>query len=354
MICRRNDNIPIVLARCLTKAAFSIAVYGALFNASRGDDTPAKPDKTEAAAKQVRLVLHDGSILVGELKVDSIKVDTRFGQLTVPVEQLRGFRPGLANQPERHAKLQALIETLGDTDTKKQARAKQELTLMGPAIRRRLRAALTKDDAKRNAQLDAILATLDSQAGDDDENSDSGPLLLEDTIDTTDFTIVGKIVPSKFTLTNRWGTLTVKLEDIAHARCGGGQQLEDQRKTLTLTGEYLAQVKFKSSGIQVAKGDRIVVQADGTISRSTSSSYRSTPSGSSRFGTYSSNPQIIGGTLVARLGGGKVFKVGAKASIVADRAGTLRFAIAMRPDYVGRYQFLGQYNVKVRVERGER
>ena len=337
--------------RLLFATCFALTVGSLLAGeATAQDEASAKP-ADDAALKQVRLVLHDGSILVGEMKIESIKVDTKFGQLTVPVEQLQGFRPGLANQPERQAKLQALIEQLEDADEKKQAAAKQELTRMGPEIRDQLRAAMANDKSKRNAQLDAILTALDSQA-ESDEDAEQATLIADDTVDTTDFTIVGKIVPSEFTLTNRWGTLKVKIEDIAQARWGGRQQMEDQHKSLTLTGEYLAQLKFKSTGIQVNKGDRIIVRADGMISRSGSSSYRSTPAGVSRFGTYQSSPLIYGGTLVARLGGGKVFKVGDKATIVADRDGILRFAIAMRPDYVGRYQFPGQYNVKTRVERG--
>ena len=343
-----------------TRLIFSISALACMVVSSMfakgsfaDDDASARPADAKPAEKHVKLVLHDGSILVGELKLDSIKVDTSFGQLTVPIDKLHSFRPGLGSQPERLAKLQVLIALLADADEKKQALAKRQLTQMGPAIRPQLRAAITDDNKTLNAQLDSILTTLDGETGDDDEqDSENAPLLLQDTVNTSDFTIAGKILPSEFTLTNRWGKLTVKLQDIAHARWAG-EQLEDARKTLTLTGEYLAQLKFKSCGIQVNKGDRMVVTADGMISRSGSTSYRSTPAGSSRLGTYSSSPQIYGGTLVARLGSGKIFKVGAKATIVADRSGTLRFAVAMRPDYVSRYQFPGQYNVKVRVERGK-
>ena len=51
---------------------------------------------------------------------------------------------------------------------------------------------------------------------------------------------------------------------------------------------------------------------------------------------------------------GKIIKIGSTSSFVAKQSGTLQFAIGMRPEFVGRYQFTGKYDVTVRVLRGGR
>jgi hypothetical protein len=120
-------------------------------------------------------------------------------------------------------------------------------------------------------------------------------------------------------------------------------------RSIVVSGEYLAQKRYKSSGIRLEKGDRIVVSAQGRVTRG-GSSYWSGPDGSERFGNYSEEPPIPGGALVAKIGNvGKVMLIGSSSHFLSSQAGMLHFAIAIRSDDVGRYQYPGQYNVKIRV-----
>jgi hypothetical protein len=184
---------------------------------------------------------------------------------------------------------------------------------------------------------------------------DTRPLLRKDRVRTTKFTIVGRIVPQELRFKSRYGELAVGLGDIVAVERQTKDEREDIAKTLSVTGQNLAQTQMKATGVSVRKGDRIVVRASGMIRRSAgTSTYVSTPDGASRFGTHPTNPQIQGGTLIAKIGKrGKEIKVGSNASFIAQEDGAIAFGIAMRQDYVGRYPFPGEYKVQLRVQRGD-
>ena len=123
-----------------------------------------------------------------------------------------------------------------------------------------------------------------------------------------------------------------------------------QRK-LTVSGTNLVQRGYKSSGIRVNRGDQITISADGQIVMTPwGSNMVSGPDGGANYGWFIQN-QIPGGALVARIGNSdSPFKVGSRHTLIAKKAGTLQFAIAMQHQYAQNQSFPGQYNVRVKVE----
>ena len=324
-----------------------------------GDDSEAvitRSRKPPLDPDAFRFTLMDGMEIIGKLSIDAIKVETNFGTLNVPITMIKALTPGL----ESHAKLQQQIsqwiEDLGADSVSQRNLAQRELLQIGQSIRDQLAEYQNDKDKERAARIKLLLNEIDEAAAELDEFDEEraiAQLVPEDTVETSKFTMRGRVYPQSFDVTSKYGIITIELSDIETIDGSRGEVAEDVQKSLTLTGEYLAQLKFKSTGIRVEPGDRIVVRAEGSINRSGSSSYVSTPDGSSRFGSYSQNPNIIGGTLVARIGSrGDVIRAGSKLILTSKKSGILQFAIGMRPDYVGRYQFPGQYNVKVKVERG--
>lgn len=309
-------------------------------------------DQPPVDPEVVRLHLTDGSIVTGKFSVPEITVDTEFGALQVPITRIRRFVPGLESHPGLYGRIRELIEQLGGSDYKARETAEQELFKLGAPIRGELAQYRDDSNAERARRVKAILSKLEELDGDDfDSAAGREEWIREDTVETIEFTIVGRISPERFTVNNRFGTLTIGLEDIKSVE--RGEESQDIRKSLSVPASYIVQKNFKSTGVLVEKGDRILVEADGRIVRSGSSSYFSDPGGSSRLQTYTSNPTIYGGTLVARIGkGGKVQKVGKNATLTADQPGVLYFSIAMSSNYA-RYPFIGQYNVKLKVERGD-
>ncbi|MCH8047478.1 MAG: hypothetical protein IID44_27605 [Planctomycetes bacterium] len=327
-----------------------------------GGDTSASvaAPKTPVDPELVQLHLRDGMIVSGKFSVKEISVLTSYGLLKVPITKLRNFTPGLNNTPALGGRITDLVEKLGSNEFAAREESQKQLLAMGLPIRAVLAQHQSGSNVERDRRVKAILEKLAEMADEGDSvEGDGGPqdeLIERDKVATTVFTMIGDISPKTFQFYSKYGQLSINLGDIRIAkRAAGGPARDDVRKSLTLEGTYIAQLRFKNSGIKVVKGDKITVSATGTISRNGSSSYRSGPEGnSSRFGYYLRSPKIYGGTLVARIGKGKVVKIGSGRTIVAKSDGTLQFAIGMRPEYAtGNYQFTGQYNLTIKVTRGE-
>lgn len=297
----------------------------------------------------IKLFLMDGSVLAGKLGIKDLTVETAFGTLKIPVIEIKGITPGLESHPELAEKVASLVDALGSADFNKREEAQKELAKMGPAIRNEL-ARFAKDaDAERRTRVQALLDDIDAQLEEQEEMAPTDqPFARGDTIETTQFTVVGKIVERQFNITSLYGPLTIKLGDLrrAHRDLGGR---EDIRKSLAVSGPDSQGGRYKVSGIKVEKGDVINVTATGQVTM-TPWGARSFvgPDGSSNFSWFIQG-QIPGGALVGRIGdSGQPFAVGSKKKWTADRAGVLQFCVGLPPEYSGN-QFPGQFDLKIVV-----
>jgi hypothetical protein len=319
--------------------------------ADEATDT-ARPAAASVDPRMLRLHLMDGSIITGELSVDDIKVQTDFGLLTVPVERIRSFSPGLDSYPQIAAQIAGLIEILGSDDYPAREQAHKDLSRMGVKILRLLEPYRNDANAERKRHVLEVVKELEELMEEEsgfDEPAEK-PWIHGDTMVTSQFTIVGKIVQDTFQVSSKYGPLTVKLADVRTAdRAGGAKQ--PIQKRLTVEGTHLAQKSFKSSGIRVERGDKIEVRADGQIIMTPwGDGYVSSPDGGEMYGWYAN--QILAGALVAKIGNsGQVIKIGSRSTFVAKTSGLLQFAIGMAPDFANEgYSFPGQYNLRIKVE----
>jgi hypothetical protein len=316
--------------------------------------TVPRPEATPVDPRFIRLHLLDGSIIAGELSVESITVKTEFGDLKVPVEKIKSFTPGLDSKPELLAKIDKLFDDLGSDDYQTRESARKEIIAFGLKIRNELERHGDDGNAERKRHLETINKEFEELEDEVDEFEDDNvekPWIRGDTVATTDFTIVGRIAQDSFSVTSKYGPLNVNLSDVDLADRPVGDQPE-MRKSLAVDGSNLVQRDFKSAGIQIEKGDRISVRADGQLTMSPwGSNTMSTPDGGANYGFYLEN-DIYGGALVARIGSkGKVFKVGSRSTFTAKQSGVLQFAIAMQDQYANQgYNYPGQYNVRVKVQ----
>jgi hypothetical protein len=342
-------------------SAATICALLSLDEICRADETsirsagPTDPAAAKDESRFIRARFSDGTVLLGELLLEELEIETAFGMLVVPRAKLLGFSPGLDSRGRFDDHLDEWIAALTSADQPRVSEAERELTRLGPAIADELNRRaqqLEGDAAKRLAELAARLRNGSSEVSLEDQST--RPLIRKDRIRTTSFTIVGRIVPQTLRFKSKYGELEVGLGDIVGVERQTESGLEDIAKSLSVTGENVA--LMKKSGVSVRKGDRITVKASGTIKRSATASarYVSSPDGTPNFGTHPTDPQIQGGTLIAKIGDrDQVIKVGSNASFVAENDGALSFGIAMRQNYVGRYQFPGEYKVQLRVERGD-
>jgi hypothetical protein len=175
-------------------------------------------------------------------------------------------------------------------------------------------------------------------------------MIQHDTVETTEFTVVGRIVPKSFTIESPYGPLTVKLSDIRRGQ-REVTQLEVLRKSLAVEGTHMVFMGLKASNVKVERGDKVTITAGGTVTMTPWGNRAfSTPDGGANFGWYIEG-QIPGGALVAQIGeSGPIFKIGSKHTFTADRAGVLQFGIALAGNHANQ-TFPGQYTVKIVVRR---
>jgi hypothetical protein len=301
----------------------------------------------------VKVYLGDGSIVTGKLTMQDITIDTEYGQLKIPVTKILSFTPGLDSLPKLNEKVAAAIEALGSADFKARDAAQRELLAMGVPVRSELMRHTSGDNAERVKRVREVIAKLDEMAEDFEANQQQS-WARGDTIVTDEFTVVGKIGPQEFTFESKYGTLGVALADIRSLQREVGGGPTEIRKSLSVEGQYLATTNFKESKVKLQAGDKVTISAGGKIVMSPWGSNQSTgPDGNTRYGNMPLDGQnFAGGTLLAKVGSGKVFKVGSNHTFTADKSGELQFAIAIHPSYGrGEYSFPGQYDLKIKVNR---
>lgn len=315
-------------------------------------ESMAKPPSTPSTGeKQVRLHLMDGSVVSGKLSMSSITVDTDFGKLEIPVTRIVRFSPGLDSHPKQRQHIGTLILQLGANTAELRDAAQKELAGLGMAIKPLLEPYREDKDPERKKRVAEMLEEFEQAAEDEESAQDKKSQLINaDSVETPQFTVVGKISPQTFQVQLKYGSISVSLNDIRR----GEQETEQKselRRTIAVSGENLVIVNYKNSGIRVNRGDKVEVEASGRIIMTPWGSEQfSDPDGSVQFQQY--KPGMNGGALVARIGGtgAQEFKVGKSHKFTAQKAGTLYFAVAMNPQFSGQnYRFPGEYKVKVKV-----
>lgn len=316
-------------------------------------DSSAQPESPSMADDEIKLHMWDGSIVGGKVSVESIKVMTEFGQMTIPIKQIVKFYPGLDSLPKKKAQLEQLVQELGDESYQVREDAHRTLVKIGLPLRKEILKFTDGGSVERKKHLIEISKELDElleDAEDLDASIHTTELARRDKIVTPIMTIVGKIQQERFEITSKFGELKVRLEDIEHASRNNKTFKDEIRRKLTLDSDNFYQRKPKSVGIRVSKGDRIRIKAGGAMEW-TNWNKSSTPNGLASQGRWRS---INSGTLIACIGKDEnnVLAVGTQKEWVAKRNGILYVAIAVQDKYLqsNSYRWSGDYEVKVIVQ----
>jgi hypothetical protein len=320
------------------------------------EDDSAPMLETDATAnppgpREVRLQLWDGSVLTGDLGIDFIHIDTKFGMLEVPVSNIQYLRPGLESIPELNEKLKNLVEQLGDKEFQAREQAHRELLAMGVSIRNQLRTFNDAGSAERKKHLQTLTEEIEELAEDEDPGQATNSSLdMEDAITTGDFTIVGRIREKEFSLKTKYGDLQIQLKDIRAGDRTWGVTASAVRKAIDIEATAFFQREPAKTRIRVKAGDRISIKASGSVNWASWGNMTSTPEGIGNQGQWNG---MNCGALAARIGkSGDVIKVGEKAEFVAKSSGELFLGVAMQDNFANQegYQWNGKYTARIVVE----
>lgn len=315
----------------------------------------ATPPTEEIGMKFVRFHMWDGTVVSGEIQVDYITVKTQFGALEIPIHEINRFRPGLDSFPKLNQRIMGLVEKLGDKDFDVREKSHRALAAMGIQLRYEIEKFDDGGSAERKKRLAEIKKEIDElvqesiEESNDDGTQNNQGLIRGDKIETSDFTIVGKILQDEFSLSTKFGQLKLRLSDIRMGDRSFQNARDEIHKTVTIAGDTFFQRKPLSTRIRVNQGDVIKIRASGAV-RWTNWNTTSTPDGLTNQGQYLG---IMSGTLTARIGStGKLVKIGSKGEFVAKKSGVLFLAIAVQDNYANNnnsYRWTGDYKAKIRI-----
>jgi hypothetical protein len=299
----------------------------------------------------VKLMMSDGTSVAGRLSISTLKVRTRFGVLSIPIENLRSFKPGLNSRPAYKEKIEGLIQKLGDAVEPARRAAATELIKMGPNLLPVIEKYRLDEDTTRRSEIIKLIEKL-HESQDDDGFENRNVIRFLDQVSTTAFTLAGEVLDKTFELESDFGKLTMSIGDIVEAKRASGVA-EEFTRNVSVTDQNFPARGYKTSGFRVEKGDVVEIRASGRLSmlRWGSSAF-SGPDGASNYGWYVSN-KIANGALIYKIGSsGTAVKTGTKTKFTVKKSGLLYFGIGMTERYTrSSYRYPGTYKVKLRVTR---
>lgn len=297
--------------------------------------TAAEEEEAPAAGQKHAIQLRGGTLLVGDLEPAELLVATAFGELTVPVTDLRRVRFGRKSDPERYQGVLTLIEDLGSASRERRLQASASLKQMGLFAAPELKASAeshTDPEVRRICQ--ELFEAL--------EVSEEEFLPEEDVIETSGFTMRGSVVQKAFKVTvAELGAVDVRRKDVIEIRV----QQPKRTKKLAIDGQHTLAQGWLDTGIEIKKDQTLRVFAEGSIQFPNWGGQSFTPDGNLSMGNLNG---IAVGTLVGRIGnGGQVFAIGRSYIGMPEGKGTLQLCVMVN---AGRQPSTGEFTVRLELE----
>jgi hypothetical protein len=236
--------------------AVILIVAGATVGQEKEPKTAAGP---RPASYPVEVRFADDSIVKAVLLDKSIEITTRYGKLTVPIDEIRSIELGLRIPEETAKRIEAAVGKLGSQDFALREAASAELVELREQAYPALQQAAKSADAEIARRAKDALKTL----------TDTVPAHKlhpprHDTVVAVDFTIVGQIdTPVLKARTAYFGESSLKLAEVRVLRWQGS---EIETKVSVDAGRFGGpQEVWMDTGIKVRTGTGLQVIASGTV-----------------------------------------------------------------------------------------
>ncbi|MEM7232995.1 MAG: hypothetical protein AAF517_12500 [Planctomycetota bacterium] len=344
---RRSVSVSLCIASVLLASSLGIVdVSRAADEASAADGATAGKDAKKAKEKPPVFFLRDGGKVTGLPKVKSVKVETKYGVLEVPVSDLVQIRLSRRVDSSIQKKIEAAIEKLGNDDFDIREEAMDEIRAIGADAKPFLRKARKSENEEIKNRAEILVEELDEASSKKEEKVGSEVPSLkgdQDEVITRRFTIKGRVLADQFSVSTRYGTLAFAASDVVGVFFARGGK---SSKKVDVPGSKNAPANWVKTGVTVVKGQPLNLQASGTL---TVSNYGLTagPGGTTRYSgsSFSNFPYL---SLVGKIGKkGKPFLVGAKYKKKANANGELFLSTVRFRSYVPTGSF------KVKIVAGE-
>jgi hypothetical protein len=307
-------------------------------------DTDPKAIARSDTGRRNDLVLefHDGDKVRLISVAGNLEVATRFGKLTVPIDTIQTVEFGLHTPEEIAATIENCIRDLDSDAFRAREEAGKRLVELGRFAYPALLKAAKGNSLEKKRRIEALLRTMQGRYPEYQLKMRS-----EDTIKTTDFTIVGQITqPILKVRTHHFGEGQFSLSDLYRLK----RQGQVVNLTVAVDGSQYAlpDDQWLATGFIIGADTQIRITAEGQVDLETDSpgQFVSDPDGNR------ANPLLGGragghppGKLLGRIGeNGPVFAIGKSFEAVPTNQGKLYLRIQPWPGTGGAK---GSYTVKL-------
>lgn len=182
------------------------------------DDAASSSRVTPGASDDLSMFfLRGGGLVIGKADVGSVDVRTRYGLLSVPLDDVLQLRFVPRIPAELKARIEDAVGNLGNEDFDTREQATSALRKIGDPARPFLVDALRGGDEEVTSRASAILESLAEEAPEEPERAEGLEPLRgadDDEVVTKRFTIRGEVLQDRFRVTTAYGKLEVGRSDL--------------------------------------------------------------------------------------------------------------------------------------------
>jgi hypothetical protein len=297
-----------------------------------------EPKKSDPKANEVEARFADGSAVRMQVLQEALDIETRYGKLTVPINEIRRIEFATRISDETTKKIAAAIKRLGDSAYDQRQAASNELLEIGAPAYPALQIEAKSKDAEAARRARELIAHLRDKVP-----ASQLRFVADDQVQTVKFTIVGRILsPTIKARSPYFNEVQLQIIDLRAMRwqgVGGESELAvDAAKYGSVPNTWM------ETEITVNTNDRLAIVASGQVDLwpPQPGGYMTGPSGYRQGGGQG---MYLSGTLLGRIGEhGKVFAIGASYEGTPAEDGKLYLHIVPSP---WNNASSGSYTVKV-------
>jgi hypothetical protein len=283
----------------------------------------------------------DGSIVRMTLLQEYVEVQTKYGKLTIPIEEIRKVEFGLHVPPDVNQQITQSIKRLASDVYKERDSAGKELIQVGHFAFPSLQRASKSGDQEVSYRAVGLIKQISDRVA-----PDLLRIREEDVIHTTEFTVIGRITSQTLKANSpHFGDVSLKLSELRnmHVRQHGGKQ--DVALDAAKHGSALDQ--WCDTGITLDAGQKMLLTGEGQVDLwpQGPGQYLAAPKG---YNTAGKGGQFMAGALVGKVGeNGKAFYIGERYEGAAAEEGKLYLQIVPSP---WNNASAGQYRVRIQTD----